>query len=189
MKHWKINLALGAFESGYLRSPSQTVFIAGLWDQGSNALRYSRLPLRRLLDRKSRFIFFHLGEYITWFCESGLQEHRTPLDEVANWVLWSLFWSKLVFSRSFFFSICAYVPETIDLGSVTKIEIETGWHTSSNLCSQSFEVLLLLLLFVYLSINSYWISHRSGWPQTVIHSQWWSWTLDPPESLCQVLEV
>lgn len=149
VKHWKIKLVLAAFESGYLRSQSQTFVTRGLWDQESNALLYSRLLLRRLLDRKIWFIFFHLGEYITWFAESGLQKHRTPLDEAANCILWSLFWSKLVFLCKvfLFLSTCAYVPETIDLA---KIEIETGCRTSNDLRSQSFEVLLLLLLLLLL---------------------------------------
>lgn len=169
VKHGKISLVqVGAFEieSGYLRSQNQTVFIRGLWDQGSNALLYSRLSLWRIFTRKNWFIFFHPGEYITWFCESGLQKYRTPLDEVANCILWSLFWTKLVFQGLFFFSICAYVPETIDLDPVAKIEIGTGCHTSGDFCSQSLEVFVIVV--VCLLVCWYRVSRSSGWPQAVL---------------------
>lgn len=89
-------------------------------------------------------------------------------------------------SRSLFFSVCAYAPETIDLDSIAKIEIETGCHTSRDFHSQSLEV-LSLLLFVCLPVDT-------GSPVAQVglklsYSQWWSWTPDPSTSACQVLEA
>lgn len=52
-------------------------------------------------------------------------------------------------------SICACLPETIAFSTVTKIEIEIGWHPHSDLSLQTF------------GVSRYRVSSSPGWPQTV----------------------
>lgn len=128
MTHCKISLLLGAFVSGFERHQSRAILVRSFWDQesaGCSVVRWAVTTKNLRWKELTNFLSLHYKILGKQFAVQNpfrrgrkLHSLKPILKQIS--LLKSLFLS---------FSVCACLPETIAFSTVTKIEIEIGWHT------------------------------------------------------------